>query len=129
MMNLFLTFPGNAADALEFYQSVLPGASVPETVYYPDSEKILNAQLTFKGQTILLMDLDDCPPFSWSTSVYVETGSEDEFQALLNGLKEGGAVLMGPEPAGKMAQVAWVTDKFGLTWQLVWEGNDTCTTF
>lgn len=128
-MNLFLTFPGNAADALKFYQSVFPDATASETVYYPDGKKILNVQLTMKGQSIMLMDLDDCPPFSWSTSIYVETGSEDEFQVLLNGLKEGGAVLMGPEPAGKMAKVSWVTDKFGLTWQLAWEGNDTCTTF
>ena len=62
-MNLFLTFPGNAADALKFYQSVFPDATASETVYCPDGKKILNVQLTMKGQSIMLMDLDDCPPF------------------------------------------------------------------
>ena len=122
-MNLFLSFPGNAAEAIEFYLRILPGAVLSDITNYPDSKKVLNAQLTFKGETLMFMDLDNCPPFSWSVSLYVETNSEEEFQILFNGLKENGTVLMGPEPAGKMVLVAWVTDRFGLTWQLAWEGD------
>ena len=122
-MNLFLTFPGNAADAIEFYLRTLPGATISDITYCPEGEKVLNAQMTYQGETLMFMDLDDCPPFSWSASLYVETESEEEFQSLFSGLKDGGTVMMGPEPAGKMALVAWATDKFGLTWQLAWEGR------
>ena len=121
-MNLFLSFPGNAAEAMDFYLSVLTGAVGSEPVYYPDSNQILNVQMTFKGQTIMMMDVEDSPSFTWSASLYVETDSEAEFQTLLKGLGDGGTVLMGPEPAGIMALAAWVTDRFGLTWQLVWRG-------
>ena len=122
-MNLFLSFPGNAAEAIEFYLRTLPGAALSEITYFPESKKVLNAQLTYRGETLMLMDLDDCPPFSWSVSLYVEAGSEKEFHQLFDALRDRGVVMMGPEPAGKMALVAWVTDRFGLTWQLAWEGN------
>ena len=123
-MNLFLTFPGNAADAIKFYQRYLPGTTLSDVTYYPESERVLNAQLTFQGETLMFMDLDACPPFSWSASLYVESETEEQFRFLFNGLKVGGTVMMGPEPAGKMALVAWVTDRFGLTWQLAWEGQN-----
>ena len=122
-MNLFLSFPGNASNAIEYYLRILPGVVLSSITHYPDSERVLNAQLIFRGEMLMLMDVDDCPPFSWSASLYVETESEEEFHAFFFGLKEDGVVLMGPEPAGKMELVAWVTDKFGLTWQLAWEGD------
>ena len=122
-MILFLSVPGNAADAIKFYLGTLPGAALSSIIYYPESERVLNAQLTFRGETIMFMDLDDCPPFSWSASLYVEAEKEEQFWLLFGGLKDGGTVMMGPEPYGKMALVAWVTDRFGLTWQLAWEGK------
>jgi len=30
-------------------------------------------------------------------------------------------VMMGPEPIGALRKVAWVTDKFEVTWQPVWQ--------
>ena len=121
-MNLFLSFPGNAAEAVEFYLRALPDSEILEITYYPESSKVLNAQLKFNGETIMFMDLDDCPPFSRSASLYVETETEEQFHELLRNFGDGGTVLMGPEPAGKMALVSWVTDRFGHTWQLAWEG-------
>ena len=67
-MNLFLSFPGNAAEAIEFYLRTLPGAALSEITYFPESKKVLNAQLTYRGETLMLMDLDDCPPFSCSSA-------------------------------------------------------------
>ena len=86
------------------------------------SGKVLNAQLKFNDEIIMLMDLDDCPPFSWSESVYIEAESEEQFHEMFRKLRDGGTVMMGPEPAGKMSLVSWVSDRFGLTRQLTWEG-------
>ena len=121
-MNLFLCFPGNAAEAIEFYLHALPGSEILEITHYPNSSNVLNAQLKFNDETIMFMDLDDCPPFSRSASVYIEAESEEQFHEMLRNLEDGGMIMMGPEPAGKMALVSWVTDRFGLTWQLAWEG-------
>ena len=121
-MNLFLCFPGNAAEAIEFYLRVLPDSEILEITRYPESNKVLNAQLKFNGETIMFMNLDKCSTFSWSASLYIETESEEQFHELLENFRDGGTIMMGPEPAGKMALVSWVTDRFGLTWQLAREG-------
>ena len=36
-------------------------------------------------------------------------------------LSEGGLIMMGPEPVLEFKKVAWVTDKYNFTWQLVWK--------
>ena len=46
-----------------------PGASLSCITRYPNSEKVLNAQMTFQGEILMFMDLDECPPFSWSASL------------------------------------------------------------
>jgi predicted 3-demethylubiquinone-9 3-methyltransferase (glyoxalase superfamily) len=63
----------------------------------------------------------DCPPFSWTQSLYVFCDSADEFDVIFNGLAQDGTVMMKEEPFMNFRKVAWVTDKFGVTWQPVLE--------
>ncbi|MBC8922950.1 VOC family protein, partial [Escherichia coli] len=44
--------------------------------------------------------------------------TEDEFDTLFEKLAKEGTVMMGPEAVEALRKVAWVTDKYGITWQL-----------
>lgn len=130
---LFLSFTGNAEDAMQFYVSILPDAKITQLIRYgkehpyagDDCEnRVLHGSLSFMGQEIMFLDMDDAHPapnFSWATSIYVDCRDEDEFDAVFNGLSQGGLVMMGPEPVAHFRKCAWITDKFGVTWQPVWE--------
>ncbi len=124
----FLTFMGNAEEAMKFYTSVLPGAKIESLVRFEkgqsgDEGKVLNGILSFKGNQILFMDMQSgfpVPPFSWAVSFYIDCRDEAEFDAVFAGLSKDGQVMMGPEAIMDIRKCAWVTDKFGITWQPVW---------
>jgi len=72
----------------------------------------------------MFMDLEasaECPAFSWATSFYVDCKNEAEFDAVFDGLAREGTVMMKEGPFMQYRKVAWVMDKFGVTWQPVLE--------
>lgn len=127
-MTPFLTFHGNAEEAMLFYAAVLPGAKIESLARFEkgqpgDEGKVLTGILSFQGQKMMFMDMEaayECPAFAWSMSFYVECRDEAEFDAVFAGLSEGGEVMMGPEAVMNLRKAAWVTDRFGVTWQPVW---------
>lgn len=123
----FLTFNGRAEEAMNFYKGIFPDASSISLTCIEDPQlgtvgKVLNGQMTIKGQLLMFMDLpeEQAVPFSWAISLYVNCADEAEFDTIFEGLSKDGSVMMGPEPILDMRKVAWVTDQFGVTWQLVW---------
>lgn len=129
-LTCFLTFTGNAQAAMRFYAATLPGASIESLALFEkgmengDEGKVLTGVLSFGGQKILFMDMQaeyPAPPFSWATSLLINCQDEAEFDVLFAGLSTDGVVMMGPEPVMEMRKCAWVTDTYGVTWQLVWE--------
>jgi predicted 3-demethylubiquinone-9 3-methyltransferase (glyoxalase superfamily) len=125
----FLTFHGNAEEAMNFYSAVLPDAKIESIVRFEkggrgDKGKIMTGKLSFMGQQFMFMDMNveyDCPAFSWAASFYLNCMDEAEFDAVFSGLAQGGFVMMKEEPFMQFRKVAWVTDKFGITWQPVLE--------
>lgn len=124
----FLTFGGNAQSALDYYLSVFPETKVQNLSKYGTGERlpegnILNATVELLGNTFILMDIEaeHAVPFSWATSFYIDCPTEELFDDLFAKLSVNGMVMMGPEPVLQFRKVAWVTDQFGVTWQLVWE--------
>lgn len=129
----FLTFNGQASHALDFYASIFPDTKKLELVRFGENHpfakedeqaKILFGSLSISGQEIMVMDMDKShpvPEFSWSTSLYFDCKDEEEFDRVFDKIKQSGTVMMGPEAVGNIRKCAWVTDKFGVTWQLVWE--------
>jgi PhnB protein len=125
-INCYLTFDGNCAEAMKFYQKALkaememmPFSQIPGQQIPPGSEnRIMHARLQ-KG-TAILMASDTMPghPFTKGTnfSVSVNCGSKQEVDEYFGALKEGGKVTM---PAQQMfwgAYFAMLTDKFGVNW-------------
>lgn len=124
----FLTFDGSAEAAMNFYALVLPETSITSLDYYqagqPGEEgKVINGILSIMGEQIMFMDIQkgQVTPFSWATSFLMQCRDEREFDHIFSALSSEGFVMMGPEPVLGIRKVAWVTDKFGITWQLVWE--------
>lgn len=124
----FLTFTGRAEEAMNFYVSVFPRSEITAVRYIAKggrgaAGKVLNGTFTLMGQRFMAMDMEPKygPQPSWNVSFYIDCRDEAEFDALFAPLAGGGTVVMGPEPVYGLRKVAWVTDKFGVTWQLVWE--------
>lgn len=126
----FLTFPSTAEAAITFYQSVFPGAKITNLVYFDQTfpnilpemiGKVLNGCLELQGREMFFMDMEPTrpPAFSWATSIYLDFPNEEDFDSSFANLADKGTVMMGPEPVLQFKKVAWVTDKFGVTWQLV----------
>ena len=51
-------------------------------------------------------------------SLFVECESEDELRGAFARLSEGGSVLMPAGNHGFSTLFAWVSDRFGVSWQL-----------
>ena len=125
----FLTFHGNAKEAMDFYAATLPNAKIESIVYFEEGHqrdvgKVMNGKLSFMGQHIMFMDMNaayECPSFSWTTSFYLNCRDEAEFDCIFDGLAKDGVVMMKEEPFMQFRKVAWVTDRFGVTWQPVLE--------
>lgn len=126
---LFLTFNGDAEAAMNFYQSVFPGAEIVSLHKWEkgmpngDEGKVLNGILRLNNNDIVFMDMQSkypAPQFNWAHSLFYVCPTEELFDQVFNKLKVDGNVMMGPEPVMDMRKCTWVTDKFGVTWQLVW---------
>lgn len=124
----FFTFCGKAEEAINFYVSFFPDAKINSITYFSNEErgeegKVLNGMFELMGQPFIAMDIEQKygTGFSWATSQFVHCKDKEEFDLLFTKLSEAGVVMMGPESVLHIQLVAWVTDKFGVTWQLVWE--------
>lgn len=129
-LSAFLTFNGKAQQAMEFYEKALPGAKITALTLYGKDEPmgdegtVLNGILSFGKEKIIFMDMAQAypaPDFSWASSLLINCADEAEFDDIFKNLAKDGTVMMGPEPVMDMRKCAWVTDQFGVTWQLVWE--------
>jgi len=123
----FLSFQGCAEEAMNFYASILPNAKIETLIRFEQGEdgdegKVLFGELSFSNQRLMFLDIKsglECPRFSWATSFYFECRDECEFDAVFNGLSQGGIVMSGPDTLLHFHKVAWITDKFGVAWQPV----------
>jgi predicted 3-demethylubiquinone-9 3-methyltransferase (glyoxalase superfamily) len=119
----FLIFQGDGVAAVDFYLSTFPGA-VAETIERhesgPRAGTLKMARLILAGQTIMM---NDSPPihsftFTPSISFFVECSSDAELRELSEKLKQGGAEMMPVGSYGFSRLFTWVSDRFGVSWQL-----------
>lgn len=133
-IKLFLTFNGNAEQAMRFYAENLPetkitkltpyGKDHPMATDYGDENRVLMGALSLMEQEIYFLDMTaayPAPEFNFATSIFIDCRDETEFDCIFAALSQDGTVMMGPEAVEHFRKCAWVTDKFGVTWQPVWE--------
>lgn len=121
----FLMFEGAAEEAANFYISLFGGSSIQAIERYKPGEGgpeggVKQCRFTVAG---LLLRCFDSPikhafTFTPSVSLFVDCENEAELDAAFASLSAGGAVLMPPGNYGFSAKFAWVSDRFGVSWQL-----------
>lgn len=122
----FLMFQGARAEAaIDFYVATVPGSRIDSLERFgPDGPgpegTVLRAHVVIAGQTVMVHDsfvthgFDFTPSFSF----FVDCDDEGEFDRLFAALSEGGGVLMPPGNYGWSSRFAWVSDRFGVSWQV-----------
>ena len=129
-VSTFLMFTGEAEAAATFYQSLFPDAVLEKLVYFKATDsgpegKVREAVLMMGGHRLILFDSPVQHQFSFtpSTSFYVECESGEEVERLATALGEGGGVLMPVDSYDFAVRYAWVTDRYGVSWQLCHESR------
>ncbi|MFC0187503.1 VOC family protein [Fictibacillus aquaticus] len=124
----YLTFGGNARQALEFYKEVFGGEILNIQTFgeadFPTppemDERIMHAQ--FKKGELFLMASDSFLgqelPNGSNMSLVLELESEEEIQSLYEKLKQDGNVLMELQDTFWGAKYGKVKDAYGITWDL-----------
>jgi predicted 3-demethylubiquinone-9 3-methyltransferase (glyoxalase superfamily) len=118
-------FEGNAEEAMNFYVSLFPDGEITEIARYAAGQagaegSIMLAAFTVGGQSVLCIDsaVHHAFTFTPAMSLFVDCESEAEIRRLSAALSEGGNVLMPLDDYGFSRLFAWVSDRFGVSWQL-----------
>lgn len=124
----FLMFQnGQCADATKLYINVFADATLDYQVMHPapHDNLVMRSQLTVLGQPIALNDSPVTHAFDFTPaqSFFVDCQRADEVDDIAAQLGEGGAVLMPADNYGFSERFAWITDRFGVSWQLNCQGE------
>lgn len=121
----FLMFEGQAEEAMNYYMSIFDNSEIVSISRYgaegPGPEgTVMHATFTLNGQEFMCIDSFVNHEFSFtpSISLYVTCDTEEQIDRFFEKLAENGNILMplGAYPFSE--KFGWVSDKFGVTWQL-----------
>ena len=120
-----LMFTGDAEAAVRFYVTTFPDAEILDLDLVASDAP--GGPDTVGGARFRIADLTircfDSPPvhdfgFTPSVSFAFDCDSDAELDRLFARLSEGGSVLMPPGEYPFARRFTWVTDRFGVSWQL-----------
>ena len=117
-----LWFNGNAEEAAKFYVSVFKNSKITEINYYDKYSAevsgmkegaVLTVSFEIEGQQFMILNGGPSPDarggFNQSTSFVIDCKDQAEVDYYWDKLTAGG---------GKEVQCGWLTDKYGLSWQV-----------
>lgn len=122
----FLMFQdGNAEEALNYYTSIIEDSEITSISRYGANEvgeegTVVHAIFSLKGQEFMCIDSHVNHEFSFtpSFSIYVTCNSEEELNNLYEKLIMDGQALMPLDDYGFSKKFGWLSDRFGVSWQL-----------
>ena len=125
----YLSFDGNCADAMRFYEKVLggkikvmmSGGQSPMASHIPKehADRIMNAQLELPGGYLLFGG--DCQthiPYEGikGVTIVLNYDTVEEAEAIFDSLAEGGQITMPFSPTFWAKKFGMLVDKFGVPW-------------
>jgi len=110
----FLWFDDKAEEAVDFYTSIFKNSKTISISRYGDAGPgpkgaVMVAKFQIEGQEFMALNGGPTFTFSPAISFVVNCKTQEEVDELWEKLSEGGA----------KSQCGWLTDKFGLSWQIV----------
>jgi len=103
-----LWFDGHAEEAATFYVSLFPNARILETTHYPHGS-VLIVRFELEGQVYLALNGGPHYTLTPACSLVATCDTQAEVDALWQALCEG----------GQESRCGWLTDRFGVSWQVV----------
>ncbi|HEY9381229.1 MAG TPA: VOC family protein [Burkholderiales bacterium] len=109
-----LWFDGNAEEAMNFYISIFKNFKVGEVMRYGDAGpgpkgSVLTVTFELEGQEFIALNGGPMYQFSPAVSFFVNCDTQEEIDEFWDRLSED----------GQTQQCGWLTDKYGVTWQIV----------
>ncbi len=121
----FLMFEGKAEEAMNLYVSLFPGSRIDSMSKYGPGEAgaegtVQLASLTLAGQTVMCIDSPARHAFTFtpSFSFFVELETSEDLEKIAATLGKDGAVMMPLDNYGFSRRFTWLSDRFGVSWQL-----------
>ncbi len=130
MIKPSLRFKGNAAEAIDFYESLFKGTDklvlrycdmpLDQSTIPPESKNLIgHAEMTFCGTTFTFCDAQDCAGNGNQVSFMVIFNTAREVEKVFNTLAKDGKVIQELAPQFYAKLYGWVRDKFGIEWQII----------
>ncbi len=121
----FLMFDGKAEEAMNFYTSLFDHSEIKSISRYGSNEAggegtVLHATFTLNGQEFMCIDSNVKHEFTFTPaiSLFVTCDTEAEIERVFEKLSQDGTVLMPLAAYPFSEKFGWVTDKYGVSWQL-----------
>ncbi len=121
----FLMFDGKAEEAMNFYTSLFDKSEIISISRYGANEAgaegtVLHATFSLNGQEFMCIDSSVKHDFTFtpSISLYVTCDTEDEIDRIFEKLSQDGTVFMPLATYPFSKKFGWVSDKYGVSWQL-----------
>jgi predicted 3-demethylubiquinone-9 3-methyltransferase (glyoxalase superfamily) len=109
----FLWFDGNAEEAVNFYVSVFPNSKIKSTARYGDAGpgpkgSVMTMSFHLDGMDFVALNGGPNYKFTPAISFVANCETQEQVDHLWDSLVEG----------GKPMACGWLTDRFGLSWQI-----------
>ncbi len=110
----FLWFDSNAENAINFYTSIFKNSKIGEIRRYGDAGpgpkgSVMTVRFQIEGQEFMALNGGPYFKFTPAISFFVDCETQQEVDELWEKLSAGGALM----------QCGWLTDKFGVSWQII----------
>jgi predicted 3-demethylubiquinone-9 3-methyltransferase (glyoxalase superfamily) len=105
-----LWFERHGLKAAEFYVSLLPWSAIDAVYAYGNSSDPMIVEFTLHGSPMMILTAGPCYKLSPAASISVSTRDQEETDRLWSALIANG---------GAEGRCGWLTDRWGVSWQIV----------